>query len=194
MSAKQQRPFYVFAAVAAICCFVLVTGVRASEPDGHRPVFAGASVADARAATTRYLGGPVAPGPELAPGVTGGDGTGSVGDVGDVGAVAPDPDQPAERTPADGADAESGPTSGLAMLPPVTVNPGEVALPVGDDQVAGKHRGEKGKKKGKDKQGDEAEADAESEDEVDPNAYGMPETEDGTGSEPDDSIDETPAP
>ena len=42
MSAKHKRPFYVFAAVAAICSMVLVTGIRGSKADdGRAPVFAG---------------------------------------------------------------------------------------------------------------------------------------------------------
>ena len=35
MSAKHKRPFYVFAAVAAVCCLVLVTGMR-GEQGGRR--------------------------------------------------------------------------------------------------------------------------------------------------------------
>ena len=55
MSAKHKRPFYVFAAVAAVCCLVLVTGYSGADPspgsetgkkelaaddisDGHRPI------------------------------------------------------------------------------------------------------------------------------------------------------------
>jgi len=33
VSAKHKRPFYVFAAVAAICCMVLVTGMRTSKAE-----------------------------------------------------------------------------------------------------------------------------------------------------------------
>ena len=36
MSAKHKRPFYVFAAVAAICCLVLVIGMRPDKANSVR--------------------------------------------------------------------------------------------------------------------------------------------------------------
>jgi hypothetical protein len=195
VSAKHKRPFYVFAAVAAVCCMVLVTGVRGSKADdGQSPVIAGSQVTDPGHTLTPIpdaldsssqdsdSGSPVGPDPSW---------------EGDVDITTPSLDDTV--TGADGDD----PDSGLIVLPPLdlppptAVDPGDVTVPPVTDDADGKGRGDRGKKdkdKGKDKdeQGDEAEAEAESEseEEVDPDVYGLPEGEEGNeGDQSEEPVD-----
>ncbi len=203
MSAKHKRPFFVFAAVAAVCCMVLVTGIRGSRADdGHVPVVAdNSSVAGA--------GAPIAPIPESP--------DPSSSDSDHAGPVAADPrwgggfeittpglDE--SLTDSDGGDSESGPGSGAMVPPPfdlpptpTDVDPDDVTVPPVTDDPGGQGRGDRGgkkdkdknkdKDKGKDEQGDDSAA--EGEEEVDPDVYGLPEDDvdgghEGEGEGPDD--------
>lgn len=98
MSTKHKRPFVVFAAVAAICCMVLVTGVRSKADGSHTP--------DVFSATVETAGPPISPLPE--PTVT----------------STPDP---APKTDADSGRATNGgptsPASGEFEVPPPDTGP-----------------------------------------------------------------------
>ncbi len=204
MSAKHKRPFYVFAAVAAVCCMVLVTGIRGSRADdGGGPVVADSQLTKSGALIERSPGAGDLTSSDVDPGATGGAGTGLDGDP-DVTIPGPDGSLP------DGGDAEVGPNSGVSLLSPhglplqpVDVDPGDVTVPPAtDDTSDGNGRDNRGgkKDKGKDKeeQGDEADADAESEDEVevDPDVYGLPddEGEELEGDQSEEPVDPEPTP
>ena len=187
MSAKHKRPFYVFAAVAAVCCMVLVTGIRGSKADdGGNPVVAGSQLTESGALIERSPGAGDITSSDADPGATGGAGTGL--DV-DSTATIPGPD----GSPPDGGDAEVGPNSGSSLLPPGDVTVPPTSDDTSDDNGRGERDGKKGKGKDKDEQGDESgdetEADAESEsesedeDEVDPDVYDPPEDEGEEGDE-----------
>lgn len=186
MSAKHKRPFYVFAAVAAICCMVLVTGIHGNRTDdGNTPVVADSPLTESGALIARSPGAGDGTSSGVDPGATGGANTGSEGGV-----LPTIPGLNGALTGPDGGDAESGPNSGLIVLPPFDLPlPPVVDPPVTDDTSDDSDRGERGgkKDKGKDKDeqgdepGDEATADAESEDEVDPDVYALPEDEGDEG-------------
>ncbi len=112
MSAKHKRPFYVFAAVAAVCCMVLVTGIRGSKADdGGNPVVAGSQLTESGALIERSPGAGDITSSDVDPGATGGAGTGLDGDLN---ATIPGLD----GSLPDGGDAEVGPNSGVSLLPP----------------------------------------------------------------------------
>ena len=192
MSAKHKRPFYVFAAVAAVCCMVLVTGIRGSKADdGGGPVVGGSLLTESGALIERSPGAGDLPSPDVDPGTTGSAGTRLDGDLN---ATIPG----LEGSLPDGGNAEVGPSSGVSLLPPYglplqpeDVDPGDVTVPpvsddTSDDNRPGERDGKRGKDKDKDDESeDETEADAESEDEVevDPDVYGLPEDEGEEGDE-----------
>ena len=204
MSAKHKRPFYIFAAVAAICSMVLVTGIRGSKAEDSRaPVFAGSQVTGAGIPISPLPGAPEITSPGAEPGATGGDATGAEGDFDPT---LPGPDGWLTRP--GGGDAENGSHSGVTVLPPFVdaVEDGTVP-PATDDESDDKGHGNRGGKKGKNKDkdkvkdehgnqaDDEAVADAESEDEVDPDVYGVDEDEveaEGEGPDADPTGDATP--
>jgi hypothetical protein len=192
VSAKHKRPFFVFAAVAAVCCMVLVTGIRGSKADdGRIPVVAdGSSVSDA--------GAPIAPIPDAPDSSSSNpDHSGPAGadPSGDGGFEITTPGLDESLTDPGGGDTESGSGSGV-MAPPIDVDPGDVTVPPLTDNADGKGRGDrggkknKGKDKGKDKDEDEDEEgdDSAAEEEVDPDVYELPddvdEDHEGEGDHP----------
>lgn len=153
MTAKSKRPFYVFAAVAFLCCMVMVAGVRGSRADdGRSPLLAGPEILE-RAPTlipsTEVLG-PVSEGD---PGATGGSGpAGSDGSI-------PDLDRSPVDSELESRDASAVEDSGIGVLPqgssapPEGVDPSETPSTT-DDEPGIKARGhKKGKGKDKDKNG-----------------------------------------
>ena len=155
MTAKSKRPFYVFAAVAFLCCMVMVAGVRGSRADdGRSPLLAGPQILD-RAPT-------LIPSTDEPGSVTDGD-PGATGGAGPGGSDAPTPDlgRPPLESEIEGPEAREVPQSGVGVLappdfatPPEAVDPG-VTPPVTDEEEPGtKGRGhKKDKDKGKDGQG-----------------------------------------
>ena len=183
MSAKQKRPFFIFAAVAAVCCMVLVTGVRSKANDSQEPPY--------YAAPSSTNGSTIKPLPEAPDGSARGPGPVTQRDAGQG---TPDGSSGGTHGPAtfdspqaNAADADprddggSAPDSGvndvpqvdLPDLPPVEVDPDLTGPP--DDKggnSAGrnpnaKHEGKRGLKEN---DGDEAEG----EDDVVVPGYGHP--------------------
>ena len=156
MTAKHKRPFYVFAAVALLCCMVLVAGVRGSRADdGRGPLQAGPPVSDAAPTLTPFPAAPEVISPSGGPPPDGGPGSGATGEpdaiVEDLGGVrvGVDPDRD---------DVFSFPQSGVATLPPFDLSEppltGPGVTPPVEDETRRKGRGHHDGK-GKDKDEDE---------------------------------------
>ena len=193
MSAKHKRPFYVFAAVAAICCVVLVTGIReagsssgsgtgenelagaelngAGEPIGRRAEIRLAKAVDARLREAT-LGSP-------AGGPADGSGPASTGDT-EPPRSTPDADETGDPPVPESGDIEGEPTDNIPDTDdPVDDgdDPPVATRPPGDEDEAG------------DEEPTEEETEQEADSDGDPDDPGpLDETEDPDGT--DDPSDE----